>query len=123
MRELNFNNLKKNYMRVVLADAAQTTLDVKMATKETITELLGNYSQYINLKKTDLTNLDYQEVMTDSYTLCATLLSYNRQGKTFTADKVKEMWEEDDLTYFLKAYVAFVNETVRSKNSLSRSIQ
>ena len=123
MRELNFNNLKKDYMRIVLADEAQTTLDVKMATKETISELLGNYAHYINLKKTDLTELDYQEVMTDLYTLCATLLSCNRQGKTFTVDKLREMWDEEDLTYFLKAYVAFVNETVRSKNLLSRSIQ
>lgn len=113
MRELNFNTINRYTFRVVLDDENQTALDVKLANKGMINALLITYGHMNEIAKYDEKKADLYNDLTN---LCARLLSYNRQGITYTAEQIDKMWSVDDMALFIQAYTNFIYDITKEKN-------
>ena len=81
MRELNFNTINRYTFRVILDDDQKTALDVKLATKGMIQEVLDAYQRMIRIDDDETANR--YELLNELYKLCSRLLSYNRQSIGF----------------------------------------
>ena len=106
MKSLNFNNVKKSYLNVTLADG--TVLLIGTPTKRIFEELIT-----IKDKLSDITSIDNLGVLFD---ICAVVMSHNKTGKEITRDYLEEIYDFEDIILFFKSYLDFVNEIKNEKN-------
>jgi hypothetical protein len=108
---LNFNNVKKRYLTVTLADEKKTTLMIGTPTKAILDEmesLQGAIEEF---------NDDTSSEALDSvYLLCARLMSRNKGGIKITKENLEEIFDFEDIVIFFNAYISFVHEVTRTKN-------
>ncbi len=107
MQTLDFNKRKKIYMKIVLSDAEQTTVNVATPTKGLLTELALIFPTKDNVQDKD--------AIEDLYDFCARLMSRNKENKPISKALLESCLDFDDLIYFMDAYTDFVNE-VTPKN-------
>lgn len=115
-RELNFNNIKRHYWRVVLSDDEQTKLDIKLAEKSTVVKLMDIYKDIDDLKNITVEELQDRDILDDLYNICAILLSRNKQGRIFTKEEVAAMWDVEEIIIFCHGYTQFIEDEVKRKN-------
>lgn len=95
--EINFNNLKKSYLKVTLRDKDKTVLNIGSPTKKI-------YDDFKSAREEDL------------YPLCTTLMNYNKEHKEFTEAEVEQLLDYEDAKFLIAQYVNFINLIANQKN-------
>lgn len=95
--ELNFNQLKKSYLKITLRDKDETVINIGAPTKRI-------YDEFKNATEEDL------------YPLCTTLLNNNKEHKEFTEDEIEKMFDYEDAKLLVKEYAVFINLINKQKN-------
>lgn len=111
-KPLNFNNIKKRYLTVTLADEKQTTLFIGTPTKAVMDELICLQSELETLAD-DETNT---EAMGDLYRACARVMSRNKAGISISPEYLAEVFDFEDILIFFNAYMDFLGEITNEKN-------
>lgn len=109
MKELDFTKVKKQVLSVTLGDGEK--LLIKTPSKRVTTLLMELSDDFENI-----TDGADTEVMDSIYTVCAEIMSNNRQGKKVTTEYLSDVLDIEDLTVFLNAYVEFVSKVTNVKN-------
>lgn len=110
-KTLNFNNVKKRYLTVTLADENNTVLMIGTPTKAVMNDLV--------LLRSGLESLSDgadDEALDDLYTVCARVMSRNKTGKKITKEYLEEIFDFEDIIVFFHAYIEFVSELSSAKN-------
>ena len=110
-KSLNFNNVKKQFMNVTLADEAKTVLLITMPNKALIDEFVGLHTTL----KADVGEINGDELSV-MYGLVAKLMSNNKAKKTITTEYLETLFDFEDLILFINAYTEFINDVVSQKN-------
>ena len=111
-KSLNFNNMKKQYLAVTLADEKATTLLIGMPTKAIMTDLILLQSAIETVNETD-TNAGTAD---DLYAACAKVMSRNKAGVKITTEFLSELFDFEDIMIFFNAYMNFIHEVTNQKN-------
>lgn len=111
-KTLNFNNVKKQYLTVVLADEKKTTLLVGTPTKAIMDDLTRLKSGLETLSE-DETNVDATEELFDA---CAKVMSRNKAGLKVTKEYLEKIFDFEDVMIFFSNYMDFISEVTNQKN-------
>lgn len=111
-KTLNFNNVKKHYLTVELADEKQTVLMIGTPTKAVMDDLyaLRDTLTAVNEDDADI------EVTNELYNTCAKVMSRNKGGIKITGNYLAEIFDYEDIVIFFNAYMSFIDEVLGSKN-------
>lgn len=111
-KTLNFNNMKKQYLTVTLADEKKTTLMISTPTKGVMDELLmlQESLEALTENNTDMNAID------DLYTACAKIMSRNKGGIVITKEYLENLFDFEDIVILFNAYMDFINEVTGEKN-------
>ena len=111
-KPLNFNNIKKKYLTVTLADEKNTTLMIGTPTKAIMDDLivLKSSLEAIEEDGTDSAATD------DLYTACAKVMSRNKAGVKISKSDLEEIFDFEDIMIFFIAYMDFISEVTSEKN-------
>lgn len=108
-KTLDFNNIKKKYLTVTLADEAKTVLMVGTPTKRILDSLIDMKD---SLNEENISD----EAVDDLYEICAKIMSRNKTGRVITKEMIEDAFDFEDLIVFIRAYTDFINEISNSKN-------
>lgn len=108
-KTLNFNNLKKKYLTVTLADEKETTLMVITPTKALLDSFLA-------MKDAITENDRGDEALDELYGICAKLLSRNKTGTHISKEMLEDIFDFEDIIIFVTAYTNFIHEVTSAKN-------
>ena len=111
MKTLNFNNAKKQFLTVTLADEKNTTLMIGTPTKAIMDDLV-----ILQEKMTSVSDSESNEALNDLYSACARVMSRNKGGIKITQEYLFEVFDFEDIILFFNAYTDFIGEVVASKN-------
>ena len=111
-KSLNFNNVKKQFLTVTLADEKNTTLMIGTPTKAIMDDLMI-LQESMNAVSDNETN---NEATDDLYSACARVMSRNKAGVKITKDYLSEIFDFEDIIIFFNAYMDFIDEVIASKN-------
>jgi hypothetical protein len=109
-KPLNFNNVKKQFLTVTLADEKGTTLLIGTPTKAIMDDLM------ILQDSMSADNETNSEAIDDLYAACARVMSRNKAGVKITPELLTEIFDFEDIILFFNAYMAFIDEVIASKN-------
>ena len=109
---LNFNNVKKRYLTIVLADEKKTTLLIGTPTKAIVDELILLQSS-LEVLEEDETNTEATDTL---YRACAKVMSRNKGGIKITAEYLADIFDFEDIILFFNAYMEFIGEITNEKN-------
>lgn len=112
-KSLNFNNVKKRYLTVTLADEDQTTVMVSSPTKKVLSAIVGLKDTLTEVENNE--NIS-EEALDDMYSLCAEVMSHNKGGIKIERELLEDIFDLEDITIFFNAYMNFVNEGTVGKN-------
>jgi hypothetical protein len=107
-KSLNFNNVKKQFLTVTLADEKNTTLMIGTPTKAIMDDL--------TLLQNSMGSENNDEATDDLYNACARVMSRNKAGVKITKEYLEEVFDFEDITIFFTAYMSFIDEVIKSKN-------
>lgn len=110
-KALNFNNVKKQYLTVTLADEKKTTLMISTPTKAIMDDLVLLKSS-IEAIEEDETNV---ETTNELYIACAKVMSRNKAGIKITPEYLATVFDFEDVMIFFNAYMEFIDEVIGSK--------
>lgn len=105
---LDFTKAKKPTMSIKLPD--ESTIQVYTPSKAMLEELVGIKDQLDEAIRDDRESLD------ELYNIAAKMMSNNKLGRKFTAEKVAEMLDVSDIVLFFRAYTEFIAELSKEKN-------
>ena len=111
-KPLNFNNVKKQFLTITLADEKQTTLMIGTPTKAIMDDLTLLQNSMNSANDTD----SNKEATDDLYNACARVMSRNKAGVKITKEFLAEIFDFEDITIFFSAYMEFIDEVIASKN-------
>lgn len=111
-KPLNFNNVKKKYLTVTLADEKNTTLMIGTPTKAIMDDLIVLKSSIETIEEdaADTAATD------DLYTACAKIMSRNKGGVKISKEYLAEIFDFEDIMIFFSAYMDFISEVTSEKN-------
>jgi hypothetical protein len=109
---LNFNNIKKRYLTVILPDEKQTTLMIGTPTKALTSDI--NLIQ-TNFEKMNSDNGD-ADTFNELYSACAKVMSRNKAGIKITKKQLEIIFDLEDILIFFTSYVNFISELANQKN-------
>lgn len=95
--ELNFNQLKKTYLKITLNDKDQTVINVGAPTKKV-------YDMFLHATEEQL------------YEVCTAVLNTNKEHKEFTQEEIESLFDYEDAKYLIKEYTVFTNMISKQKN-------
>lgn len=109
---LDFNNMKKASLEIILNDEKQTKIHLYTPSKKLLIELM-ELSKELSTTTDDTIDI---EGIDQLYAICAKVMSRNRENITISSDKLESIFDMEDLTIFLEAYIEFTAEVQSSKN-------
>lgn len=112
-KPLNFNNMKKRYLTVTLADKNQTTIMISAPTKRVLSAIIGLKDTMTEIEET---NDISEETLDELYSLTAEIMSHNKGGVKIEAELLEEIFDFEDIMTFFDAYMDFINEETAGKN-------
>lgn len=112
-KALNFNNVKKTYLTVTLADESNTTIMIGTPTKAIMDDLVSLQDSLDNVSENDEASV---EATDELYSDCAKLMSRNKGGVKITKDYIEKVFDFEDIIIFFNAYMDFITEVTGSKN-------
>lgn len=111
-KALNFNNVKKTYLTVTLADEANTTLMIGTPTKAIMDDLVTLQDSLDNISDEEAST----EATDELYSACAKLMSRNKGGIKISKEYLEEVFDFEDIIIFFNAYMDFISEVTSGKN-------
>ncbi len=111
-KSLNFNNVKKQFFTVTLADEKNTTLMIGTPTKAIMDDLTLLQKSMESVNDDNSNN----EATDDLYNACARVMSRNKAGVKITKEFLSEIFDFEDIILFFTAYMEFIDEVIASKN-------
>lgn len=111
-KPLNFNNVKKQFLTITLADEKNTTLMIGTPTKAIMDDLTVLQNSINSASDNEINN----EATDDLYNACARVMSRNKAGIKITKEYLAEIFDFEDITIFFRAYMDFIDEVIGSKN-------
>lgn len=115
---LDFNQLSKPMLPLVMADEAKTRINVTTPTEAMVEELQATLPELTRI----MDGKDQQSIDC-AYNLAARLISYNLEGLTVTVeDLLGKYWPTEQvanllhLLAFMSAYAEFISEIQNAKN-------
>ena len=111
-KPLNFNNVKKQYLNVTLADEKNTTLLIGTPNKRLMDDLTLLQSSLDAIEEDSGNTESFDEL----YTACAKIMSRNKAGIVITKEKLEDIFDFEDVMIFFNAYMEFIDEVASSKN-------
>ena len=111
-KPLNFNNVKKQFLTVTLADEKNTVLMIGTPTKA----IMDDLTHLQNAMNSVGDNGAGIEATDDIYNACARVMSRNKAGIKITKEFLSEIFDFEDITIFFNAYMNFIDEVIASKN-------
>ena len=108
-KALNFNNVKKRYFTVTLADENETTLMISTPSKSIMDE-------FISMKDSLVSEDMGEDAIDDLYDLCTKIMNRNKGGIKIAKKDIEDMLDFEDIILFIKSYTEFINELTNSKN-------
>lgn len=111
-KPLNFNNVKKHFLTVALADEKNTVLMIGTPTKAIMDDLTLLQNSVNSVRD----NESNSEAIDDLYSACARVMSRNKAGVKITKEYLMNILDFEDITIFFSAYMDFINEVIASKN-------
>lgn len=112
-KPLNFNNMKKKYLTVTLADEKKTTVMICAPTKRVLSAIIGLKDTMTDIEETN--NIS-EETLNELYSLTAEIMSHNKGGVKIEAELLEEIFDFEDIMTFFDAYMDFINEETAGKN-------
>ena len=112
-KPLNFNNVKKRYLTVTLADEKQTTIMISAPTKRVLSALIGLQDTMTEIEETS--NIS-EETLDELYSLTSEIMSHNKGGVKIQEELLEEIFDFEDIMTFFDAYMDFINEETAGKN-------
>jgi hypothetical protein len=112
MKSLNFNNVKKTYLTVTLADENNTTIMIGTPTKAIMDDLVLLQSGLETISEDDA-NVDATDEL---YSACAKVMSRNKGGIKISKEFLEEIFDFEDIMIFFNAYMDFITEVTSGKN-------
>ena len=112
MKSLNFNNVKKTYLTVTLADENNTTIMIGTPTKAIMDDLVLLQSGLETISEDDA-NVDATDEL---YSACAKVMSRNKGGIKSSKEFLEEIFDFEDIMIFFNAYMDFITEVTSGKN-------
>ena len=112
MKSLNFNNVKKTYLTVTLADENNTTIMIGTPTKAIMDDLVLLQSGLETISE-DNANVDATDEL---YSACAKVMSRNKGGIKISKEFLEEIFDFEDIMIFFNAYMDFITEVTSGKN-------
>ena len=111
-KPLNFNNVKKKYLTVTLADENNTTLMIGTPTKAVMDDLILLKSSFEAIEEdgTDSAATD------DLFEACAKVMSRNKAGVKISKEDLEKIFDFEDVMIFFTAYMEFISEVTSGKN-------
>lgn len=111
-KTLNFNNTKKQYLTVTLADKDKTTIMVGTPTRKILNDLLSMQESLESAKDDNASTED----MDSLFESCATIMSRNKGGIEITKEYLEDIFDFEDIIVFFNAYMEFISEVMGAKN-------
>lgn len=108
-KTLDFNRLKKRYITVNLPDENNTTLMIGSPTKAVL-------DSFLNLKDALTAESMGDEAIDELYHICARIMSRNKAGIVITQEQLEELFDFEDILFFIREYTEFISELSNSKN-------
>lgn len=112
MKSLNFNNVKKTYLTVTLADENNTTIMIGTPTKAIMDDLVLLQSGLETISEDDA-NVDATDEL---YSACAKVMSRNKGNIKISKEFLEEIFDFEDIMIFFNAYMDFITEVTSGKN-------
>lgn len=112
-KPLNFNNVKKKYLTVTLADEKKTTVMISAPTKRVLSAIIALKDTMTDIEET---NDISEETLDELYSLTAEIMSHNKGGVKIEAELLEEIFDFEDIMTFFDAYMDFINEETAGKN-------
>lgn len=111
-KALNFNNVKKTYLTVTLADEDNTTLMIGTPTKAIMDDLVALQDSLEGISDEEASI----EATEELYGACAKLMSRNKGGIKISKEYLEEVFDFEDIIIFFNAYMDFIAEVTGGKN-------
>ena len=111
-KALDFNNVKKTYLTVTLADEDNTTLLIGTPTKAIMDDLVALQDSLEGISDEEASTEDTEEL----YGACAKLMSRNKGGIKISKEYLEEVFDFEDIIIFFNAYMDFIAEVTGGKN-------
>ena len=111
-KSLNFNNVKKHYLTITLADEKNTVLMIGTPTKAIMDDITLLQESMTDINENNVSD----EATDDIYRACAKIMSRNRAGVEITTEFLSELFDFEDIIIFFNAYMDFISEIANSKN-------
>ena len=108
-KALNFNKIKKQYMRVTLPDVDETVLMIGTPTKRILDE-------FVVLQTSVKNGVSNDDALDRMYALCAEIMSFNKSGIKITKEFLEGLFDLEDITVFVQGYTEFIGEVTNQKN-------
>lgn len=108
-KALNFNNIKKRYFTVTLADENETTLMISTPSKSIMDE-------FISMKDSLGSENMGEDAIDELYELCTKIMNRNKGGIKIAKKDLEDMFDFEDIVLFIRSYTEFINELTNSKN-------
>lgn len=112
-KPLNFNNVKKKYLTVTLADEKKTTVMICAPTKRVLSAIISLKDTMTDIEET---NDISEETLDELYSLTAEIMSHNKGAVKIEAELLEEIFDFEDIMTFFDAYMDFINEETAGKN-------
>ena len=112
MKSLNFNNVKKTYLTVTLADENNTTIMIGTPTKAIMDDLVLLQSGLETISEDDA-NVDATDEL---YSACAKVMSRNKGGIKISKEFLEEIFDFEDIMILFNAYMDFITEVTSGTN-------
>lgn len=112
-KTLNFNDVKKRYLTVTLADENNTTLMISTPTKRVLSAIVSLQDNIADVEKGGGVSV---EALDDMYSVCAEIMSHNKGGVKVEKELLEDIFDFEDITIFFNAYMNFINEVTVGKN-------
>lgn len=104
---LDYTKQKKKFLTVTLIDETVVFLGVP---KKAL------FDKLMSVERKVKESADFEELYGEMTELSAAILSNNKTGKEFTADKVNEIMDIEDMALLVSEYSKFAGTAVNSPN-------
>ena len=110
MASLNFNNIQKKYLTVILNDENKTTIMVCNPSKKLLNEIISIDAIVRNTNESSTG----EEEVDALYEVCAKVMSRNKGGIKIEKELLEDIFDIEDIMIFLKTYMEFVSSQTKN---------
>lgn len=112
MSSIDFNSREKKYLTITLNDDKKTTIMILSPSKKVMNKLV-EIKDLIDDESNDISEDEQINIL---YETCSVVMSRNKGGINIEKDLLEEIFDIDDVQFFLSKYMEFVGSRIKGKN-------